>query len=168
MFSIRHIASASLRRKGGLIFPTSGPSRVAATATASVRSKSDKATKAAVDASTIKVPPPPPPPLTATAKVTTDASTAEPPVPIGLCLLAAAAGVATVSATAAIVETATASNVPNFDPNLERYDTSTFAGRFSRMLLACDPRLLVYSDERVRKSQEMVVRSLVLYSKASL
>lgn len=71
-------------------------------------------------------------------------------------LVAATLGVGTVSATAAIVENATASSVPTFDPKGQRYDQDTFLGRFSRMLLACDPKLLFYTEEQVKRSAEMI------------
>lgn len=64
--------------------------------------------------------------------------------------------IGTVSAGAAIAENATASMVPTFDPKLQRFDQSTFSGRLSKMLLACDPFLLTYSSEEVNKCKEMV------------
>ena len=69
---------------------------------------------------------------------------------------AASAGIATVAFTATAIETATASDVPPFDPSGERFDQSTFIGRFSKMVLACDPRLLLYSEEETRRSKVMV------------
>jgi len=66
-----------------------------------------------------------------------------------LSLLAAAAGVGTVSAVAAVVECT--SPVPKYDPNGQRFSQETFGGRFARMLLACDPRLLLYSDDYVHQ-----------------
>jgi len=77
-------------------------------------------------------------------------------VPVAQCLLAAGLGVATVSASAALVESRTAGTVPAFDPKGQRFDAVTFKGRFSRMLLACDPRLLMYTEDQVRSSREMV------------
>ena len=76
--------------------------------------------------------------------------------PYAQCLLAAAAGVGTVAAAAAVIENTTADSCPSFDPKGQRFDASTFLGRFSRMLLACDPYLLSYSEEQVLRSQEMV------------
>jgi hypothetical protein len=64
--------------------------------------------------------------------------------------------IGTVSAGAAIAENATASMVPTFDPKQQRFDQSTFSGRLSKMLLACDPFLLTYSSEEVNKCKEMV------------
>jgi sideroflexin-5 len=78
-------------------------------------------------------------------------------VPVAQSLLAAAAGVGVVSGAAFLVENATAASVPHFDPKGQRYGADSFAGRFSRMLLACDPRLLLYTEEQVRASLEMVL-----------
>lgn len=93
---------------------------------------------------------------TAAGRVSSAEQTQQQTIPIANALLAAAAGVATVSAIAAGVEYTTAKSVPSFDPNAQRFDQSTFAGRFSRMLLACDPRLLLYTDEQVRGCQAML------------
>lgn len=71
-------------------------------------------------------------------------------------LLAACLGVGTVSSAAAIVESTTAATLPKFDPAAQRFDQANFSGRFCKMLLACDPRLLFYSEEQVRRSQKMV------------
>jgi hypothetical protein len=43
-----------------------------------------------------------------------------------------------------------------FSANGQRYDQDQFAGRFCRMLLACDPRLLFYSETEVRQAQTLV------------
>ena len=75
-------------------------------------------------------------------------------VPVAQSLLAAVIGVGTVSATAAVVEMT--SPAPQFDPQAQRFDQSHFAGRFSRMLLACDPRLLFYTETQVRQAHKMV------------
>jgi len=72
------------------------------------------------------------------------------------------AAVLTVSAGAAVVESATSSSCPPFDPRGQRFDQSTFAGRFSRMFLACDPRLLFYTEDEIRRSKEMVSNSEAL------
>lgn len=77
-------------------------------------------------------------------------------VPIAQCFAAAGLGVTTVAVAAAMVESGTASSVPKFDPNCQRFDASSFMGRFSRMLLACDPRLLLYTEDQVVRSREMV------------
>ena len=83
-------------------------------------------------------------------------SSASESVPIGTTLVAMSLAIATVSAAAFIAENATASLVPTFDPKAERFDQSMFIGRFSKMLLGCDPSLLLYSDDEVRKCKAMV------------
>jgi hypothetical protein len=70
--------------------------------------------------------------------------------------LAATAGIFTVGLSAIVIENATAPSVPAFDPAGERFDQSTFLGRFSKMILACDPRLLLYSEDETRRSKAMV------------
>jgi tricarboxylate carrier len=77
-------------------------------------------------------------------------------VPVGKALLATVAGVVTVSGVSALVEYGTASSVPPFDPNGQRFSQDDFSGRFSKMLLACDPRLLLYSEEQVRSCESMI------------
>ena len=77
-------------------------------------------------------------------------------VPVAQSLIAAVLGVSIVSLAAAIVENVTADSVPKFDPRGQRYDAESFQGRFSRMLLACDPRLLLYTEDQVKRSQGMV------------
>mmetsp|Transcript_22977 Transcript_22977/g.49872 ORF Transcript_22977/g.49872 Transcript_22977/m.49872 type:complete len:422 (-) Transcript_22977:86-1351(-) len=77
-------------------------------------------------------------------------------VPLGKVFAAMLAGVATVSGFTFAAETATASDVPPFDPAGQRYDQGTFSGRFFRMLLACDPRLLTYTEDDARRAGEMV------------
>jgi len=69
-------------------------------------------------------------------------------------LLAAAAGVVTVSGFAAVIECT--SEVPKYDPNGQRFSQDTFRGRFARMVLACDPRLLLYTDNYVHQCQYML------------
>mmetsp|Transcript_20797 Transcript_20797/g.37778 ORF Transcript_20797/g.37778 Transcript_20797/m.37778 type:complete len:397 (+) Transcript_20797:80-1270(+) len=77
-------------------------------------------------------------------------------VPVGLALSAAGAGIATVAGVSAAVEYGSASSVPTFDPNGQRFSQKNFSGRFCKMLLACDPRLLLYSGEEVRHCQVML------------
>ena len=64
--------------------------------------------------------------------------------------------IASVAGAAALAENATASMVPKFDPKSQRFDQSTFFGRVSKMLLACDPSLLFYSGEEVSRCKAMV------------
>jgi hypothetical protein len=87
---------------------------------------------------------------------TTEAATPTTGVPVIQSLIAASFGIATVSLAAAAVEYGTASSVPPYDPKTQRFDQSSFVGRFSRMLLACDPRLLVYSNDQVRHYKTMI------------
>ena len=90
------------------------------------------------------------------AAAATEASSSSESVPIGTTLVAMTLAIATVSAGAAIAENATASMVPKFDPKSERFDQSTFVGRLSKMLLACDPSLLVYSGAEVQRCKALV------------
>jgi len=76
--------------------------------------------------------------------------------PIASSLAAAAAGIATVSGAAAVTEMVTASSCPTYSPTDNRYEQGNFVGRFSRMLLQCDPRLLFYSKAQVLKAKEMM------------
>lgn len=46
--------------------------------------------------------------------------------------------------------------VPKFDPKSQRFDQSTFMGRLSKMLLACDPTLLFKSGAEVQRCKELV------------
>lgn len=126
MFSIRNIASKGASLKTGRIQTL-------------VRNKSAVTSKTGEAAA-----------KTAVSESTTQS------VPVAQCLIAAGLGVGTVSVAAAAVESATASSVPKFDPKGQRYDAGDFMGRFSRMLLACDPRLLSYTEEQVARSKEMV------------
>lgn len=71
-------------------------------------------------------------------------------------LAAATGGIATVSLVATIIESMTSSSVPIYDPNGERFDQNLFSGRFSKMLLACDPKLLFYTEAQVRENQLML------------
>lgn len=80
-------------------------------------------------------------------------------VPIGASLLAALAGATVVSGGAAIVENATAGSCLPYSHNGQRFSQDEFSGRFCRMLLACDPRLLLYSEGQVRQAQELLERS---------
>jgi len=77
-------------------------------------------------------------------------------VPLVSTFLTMTAGVLTVSGAAAAVEVATADQVPPFDPLGQRFDQSTFLGRFSKMILACDPRLLLFSEGETRRCKSMV------------
>jgi sideroflexin-5 len=71
-------------------------------------------------------------------------------------LAAAAAGVLTVSLVANGVEQVTATQVPKFDVQQQRFDTKHYLGRFCHMILQCDPFLLLYSNEQVYKAKAFV------------
>ena len=80
-------------------------------------------------------------------------------VPIGASLAAAFAGVTVVSAAAAAVEFSTATSCLPYDPNGQRFSQEDFSGRFCRMLLACDPRLLLYTESQVRQAQALLEKA---------
>lgn len=93
-----------------------------------------------------------PPPSTAAA----DSS-----VPIGSSLLAAIAGVAVVSVSARAVESATSDSCLPYSSsgNAQRFDQSTFLGRFARMLLACDPALLLHTEGTIKAAQQTLLEA---------
>jgi hypothetical protein len=93
------------------------------------------------------------------ASTTTTAYSSESSVPIGASLIAAFAAISTVSAVSAGVEYATASSCLPYSHNGQRFDQDEFMGRFSRMLLACDPRLLMYSEAQVLQAQSLLERA---------
>ena len=93
-------------------------------------------------------------PTSASSTTTTSTSS----VPIGQSLLAALLGVTTVSIAAATVEQSTSNNVPEYTTTGQRFDQSTFTGRFARMLLACDPRLLLYTESQIRQAQDVLTK----------
>ena len=101
---------------------------------------------------------------TATGEASTASSAAKPAeadassnsVPIGKTVAAMTLAITTVMGVAAVAEVATAQSVPTFDPKKERFDQSSFTGRFAKMILACDPFLMTYSDETARAYKEMV------------
>jgi hypothetical protein len=103
----------------------------------------------------------------ATAAAQSSTSSSSDAVPIGASLLAAAAGVAVVSGAAAVVESSTASSCLPYSETGQRFDQSTFHGRFARMLLACDPKLLLANDEDIHKAQDLL-RSASLGDQTSL
>jgi len=80
-------------------------------------------------------------------------------VPVAESLLALGGAVVVVSGATDAVERITASpkfgnwggggGVPPYDPSGSRFDQATWAGRYCSMLLACDPRLLLYSRAEV-------------------
>lgn len=80
-------------------------------------------------------------------------------VPIGASLLAAIAGVGVVGVAAQAVESSTADSCLPYSTsgNAQRFDQSTFSGRFARMLLACDPSLLLHTESTVRAAQQTLL-----------
>mmetsp|Transcript_25782 Transcript_25782/g.56556 ORF Transcript_25782/g.56556 Transcript_25782/m.56556 type:complete len:437 (-) Transcript_25782:167-1477(-) len=91
---------------------------------------------------------------TATAAESSNSSAG---VPIAASLAAAVAGVGVVGAAAFVVERATAGSClpySNTNQQQQRFDQETFGGRFARMLLACDPILLLHGEAKVRAAQE--------------
>lgn len=85
-----------------------------------------------------------------------ESNSASASVPVGASLAAALAGVTVVSLGAALVEYATADTCMPYSANGQRFDQNSFQGRFSRMLLACDPRLLLYSEDQVRQAKALL------------
>ena len=75
---------------------------------------------------------------------------------IGGSIVAAILGVTTVSVVAGGVETLTASTCPPYSASGQRFSQAEFSGRFCRMLLACDPRLLFYSDDDVQQASTLL------------
>lgn len=76
--------------------------------------------------------------------------------PLSQTVIAAIAGITTVSLAATIIEKTTSSSIPPFHPSNDRFDQSTFSGRFCKMILACDPKLLTYFNAETKRCQEMV------------
>lgn len=73
--------------------------------------------------------------------------------------MAAAAGVVTVSGAAVLVDQLTlAESCPPYHPQRERFNVDTFGGRFAQMLLACDPALLLYTNEQVLQAKALLDR----------
>jgi len=75
--------------------------------------------------------------------------------------LAAVAGVAVVSVSARVVETTTADSCLPYScsGNAQRFDQSTFSGRFARMLLACDPALLLHTESTIKAAQQTLLEA---------
>jgi hypothetical protein len=89
-----------------------------------------------------------------TTKTTTTTTSTTGSSPILAALAAATAGIGVVATAAQVVDRSM--SVPPFDPQLQRFDQSTFTGRFARMLLQCDPTLLLYGDRQIRRAQEQL------------
>lgn len=78
-------------------------------------------------------------------------------IPVAESLFALLSGMVLVSGATDAVERMTASQIPTFSPNSQRFDANTFGGRFCQMLLACDPRLLLYSRDEVEQCRDRVL-----------
>lgn len=83
-------------------------------------------------------------------------------VPILQTLGAMVGGVTTVFLTTALVERSTSKDAPIYSPSGERFDPSTYLGRFFRMLLACDPHLLLFGQDEVNQCRAMLVNHELL------
>ena len=81
---------------------------------------------------------------------------AETKTPVGKSLAAVVVGVATVSAAAGVVEIVTAPTCPTYSPLGQRFDQGTFVGRFCKMILQCDPRLVLYTNTQILQAKEMM------------
>jgi hypothetical protein len=123
--------ATSLRYRGKSTLDASKVKKATATATGEASTASSSAAKPATDASSDSV-------------------------PIGKTVAAMTLAITTVMGVAAVAEVATSQSVPTFDPKKQRFDQSSFIGRFSKMILACDPFLMTYSDETARAYKEMV------------
>ena len=74
-------------------------------------------------------------------------------IPLGRTCAAAAAGIVTVAAADNALELALKDQAPPFETSFEgasRFKQDTFLGRMQKMMLACDPTLLVYTASHVR------------------
>lgn len=69
------------------------------------------------------------------------------------------AGAATAGVGAVCVATSQVNrgHCPHFSPTGERFDQSTFAGRYQKMLLRCDPATLLRSEADIRKAQALLL-----------
>lgn len=77
-------------------------------------------------------------------------------VPIMQTFTAMVAGVLSVSVLTSFVEYMTSFNVRPYSPSETRFDPSTYMGRFCDMLLNCDPSLLLYNYDDVRRNRKIV------------
>ena len=74
-------------------------------------------------------------------------------IPLGRTCAAAAAGILTVAAADNALELALKDQAPPFETSFagaSRFKQDTFRGRMQKMMLACDPTLLVYTASHVR------------------
>lgn len=68
----------------------------------------------------------------------------------------AAIGLGTLSAVGAARVAENLDKVPIYDENKDRYDLSTFSGRYKKMLSNNDPSTLLLSKEKIAKAKEML------------
>jgi hypothetical protein len=75
-------------------------------------------------------------------------------IPLGKTIVAMCAGVTTVCAGTVTLNAIESGSAPQFGQSflgVSRFDQSTFMGRYKQMFLACDPLLLLRSDESFRE-----------------
>lgn len=77
-------------------------------------------------------------------------------IPVAESLISLVCAIVMVSTLTAAVERQCRQNIPLFDPTKNRFDQSSFSGRFFRMLLMCDPRLLLFDEKEARQYLDMV------------
>ena len=147
------IARASRSHESGIIAKSIQSTRRQAPISLRFRGKSSAA---AADASATKTAKASAEGASKEAAAASEASSSSESVPIDATFIAMTLAIATVSAGAAVAENATASMVPKFDPKSQRFDQSTFMGRFSKMLLGCDPSLLACSGAEVQRCKDLV------------
>ena len=76
-------------------------------------------------------------------------------MPVAETLLSLVVSISIVSGATDAIERLTSNNVPTYTIHGERFDQRTFSGRFCKMLLACDPRLLLYTEEEIQNYKVM-------------
>ena len=76
-------------------------------------------------------------------------------MPVAETLLSLVVSIVIVSGFTDALERMTSQDVPLYSINGERYDQNTFIGRFCKMLLACDPRLLLYTELEIEQYRAM-------------
>jgi hypothetical protein len=77
-------------------------------------------------------------------------------VKIGGSFVALIMGVSTVSMVAGGIESSTASACPPYSAGGQRFSQAEFSGRFCRMLMSCDPRLLFYSEDDIQQATKLL------------
>jgi len=80
-------------------------------------------------------------------------------IPLGRTCAAACFGIATVAVADNALEAATKHHAPPFETSFggaSRFDQGTFIGRMQKMMLACDPTLLIYPPSHIRSLKVQV------------